>query len=165
MGSGKSTLGKKLAGLLNYDFVDLDTLIEERSGKSVPQIFKQDGEETFRKLESDCLSSLLAKKSTVVSLGGGTPCFNDNLEKIKKAGLLIYIELPAKTLAQRLRSSKQERPLLDKLNDNELLSTIERLMEQREKFYKQAHMIVRGLNLTAQDIYSALLEFSSKHNS
>lgn len=165
MGSGKSTLGKKLAGLLNYNFIDLDVLIEERSAKSIPQIFKQEGEDVFRKLETESLSSLLSKTSTVVSLGGGTICFNDNLETVKKAGVLIYIELPAKTLAQRVRSSKHQRPLLDKLDDKELLSTIEKLLEEREKFYKQAHMIVKGLNLTAQDIYSALLEYSSKHNS
>lgn len=164
MGSGKSTLGKKLAALLNYDFIDLDGFIENHSGKSVTDIFKQEGESVFRQMETDCLVSLFTKKSAVIALGGGTVCFNNNLAKIKEVGVLIYIELPAKTLAQRVRSSKTERPLLDKLNDNELVATIEKLLEERQKFYKQSHLIVKGLNLTAQDIYSALLEYSSKHN-
>ncbi len=164
MGSGKSTLGKKLASLLSYNFVDLDNFIEQQSGSSISRIFQEKGETYFREVETNCLKDVLAVNTrTVVALGGGTVCFHNNIEKIKQAGVLVFIDLPAKALAQRLSTSKQERPLLKKFNEEQLISYIDDMLETRKTFYRQAHISLKGLNLSAHDIYSALLEYASKH--
>lgn len=162
MGSGKSTLGKKLAALLSYEFIDLDTYIEQQKGDTITNIFQEQGEAAFRILEKNCLDNLLLSYTpAVVALGGGTVCFHDNLEKIKKSGVLVYIDLGPKTLAQRLSASKTQRPLLKGLDEEQLLVHIEQLLAQRLPYYTQAHLRMKGLNLTAQDIYSALLDHAA----
>jgi len=166
MGSGKSTLGKKLAQVFRKEFIDLDQYIEIKSGKSIPEIFNQLGEDEFRKLEKHCLHEVIKTHSkAVISLGGGTICFFDNLETVKQNGLLIYLQLPPKVLAERLKKSKSRRPLLQDLKPEDLLKTIEDKLNARLKFYEQAHLIVNGLNLTAQLLQHNIIEFHQKNNS
>ena len=86
MGSGKSTLGPQLARNLQYEFIDMDSYIEEKEQLSIPQIFQKQGEDFFRKVEAEALNDLSSKQKVVISTGGGTPCFHDNLDVIKKTG-------------------------------------------------------------------------------
>lgn len=164
MGSGKSTLGKKTAALLNCHFIDLDVIIEQKANKPISRIFEEEGENKFRELESICLSEAIKQDPCVISLGGGTVCFNNNLELIKRSGILIYIQLPSKVLADRIAASKEKRPLLDNLHEQERLSTIEQLLEKRKPFYEQAHITLNGLNLNPQLIQSSFFDYSQKHN-
>jgi shikimate kinase len=158
MGSGKTTAGKKLAPLFKTRFIDLDDYIEKRENRTIPAIFEEEGEAGFRKIETNCLAEILRlKEPHVISLGGGTVCFNSNLEVIKQNGILIYIELPVSVLADRIQQSKTTRPLLKSLSRTELLKNIEEILGERKKFYEQAHILVNGINLTPQLIYQKIL--------
>lgn len=151
MGSGKSTAGKALAPLLKTRCIDLDDYLEKKEGRSIPEIFESEGEEKFRELEKKYLSELLKLKDPhIISLGGGTVCFYDNLEKIKSHGLLIYIDLPIEVLATRIQESSFTRPLLKELSTEELIQNIREILSERKKYYEQAHMTVNGLILTPQ---------------
>jgi len=148
MGSCKTTFGKQLARKLSYHFFDLDAEIEKNEGLSISEIFSEKGEAYFRETESKILTNLLRNKNDVVlSLGGGTPCFFNNLDLIKKQSLSVYIKLPVKTLAQRLQqSNKNKRPLISGLNSKELNDFIEKQLIEREKFYLQADVVIEPLN-------------------
>lgn len=149
MGCGKTTHGKKLAKLLSCQFVDLDKEIETHYQKTIAQLFQVVGEQQFREIETEALKKITQKEeNTIVSLGGGTPCFNDNLSILKENGLLIYIEMDAKSLYNRLKNAAKKRPLLKGKTDDELLQYISDLLSVREKYYHQAHVTVNGLNLT-----------------
>ena len=115
MGSGKSTAGKKLASLLGWSFIDLDKKIEEHTGKTIPEIFSQHGENYFRNVEAEVLRSLESQTKTVISTGGGTPCHGDNMDFMLETGLTLYLKLTSDQLKSRLSESKGERPLLKKL--------------------------------------------------
>src|SRR6188768_135637 len=90
-GSGKTTLGKQLAERLGYAFVDTDEEIVKREGRSIPDIFTQDGEDKFRLMEKEVLEELVGKTNTVVSTGGGLPCFHQNMFMIRNKGMAIYL--------------------------------------------------------------------------
>lgn len=146
MGSGKSTLGPILANTLGFAFVDLDGLIEQHASKTVTRIFAEDGETAFRALESSTLISLSAKERTVVSLGGGTLVNPDNLRLVKEHGILIYLKTDPDQIAQRMKN-KTDRPLLrgpngEQLSDKALRERIGYLIEQREKYYLTADIVV-----------------------
>lgn len=151
MGSGKTTLGKKLARVMGYDFVDLDKVIETRAGQSIPDFFAKHGEEAFRALERDCLQTGLPAGNTVVATGGGAPCYYDNMEWMNRHGVTVYLMLQPKALASRLKGSG-DRPLIAGLSGAELVEFIEGKLEVREPFYKQANYWVDGLNLTADKL-------------
>ncbi|HQQ93759.1 MAG TPA: shikimate kinase [Bacteroidia bacterium] len=158
MGSGKSTLGKKTARTLNMPFIDLDKRVEEAQQKSIPEIFKQEGEAAFRELESLHLRKILQEKpSCLIALGGGTVCFNDNLSFLKSKGLLVYLELPALVLAHRLWHSKTERPLLKHKTETEVEAYVEDLLEKRKVFYEAAHLKVNALHLSAEQLHNEIL--------
>lgn len=153
MGSGKTTFGKKLATLLKYNHLDLDHWIEENENITIEKVFKNEGEKVFRKLETKYLKKIVKiKKSLVVSLGGGAVCFNDNLNIIKKNGILIYIKLSPLVLTNRIIKSKIKRPLLQNLNRKELLTEIKKLLLKRKKFYEQAHLIFNGSYLNPNNV-------------
>lgn len=166
MGSGKTTAGKKLAPLLKTRFIDLDEYIEKKENRTIPVIFEEQGEEGFREIESLCLKEVLRYKDPhIISLGGGTVCFNANLDIIKQNGTLIYIQLPVDVLAQRIKESKLTRPLLKSLSHQELIKNIEEILSERKKFYEQAHITVNGLNLTPQLLQQKILAFTKEHSS
>lgn len=160
MGSGKTTVGKKLAKLLRVNFIDLDYYIEQKEKLSVQSLFDNFGEAAFRKMEKTCLDELLLKeKNTVVALGGGTICHENNLENIKNNGLLVYIELPPIALAQRLEKSKVKRPLLKKYKGEELVSFVTNKLQERKIYYDQSNIIVSGLSLTPQILQQKISEY------
>lgn len=164
MGSGKTTLGKKTASLLELNFIDLDDYIEQKERKSVNAIFDEQGETSFRKIEAKCLEEVLkTTETTLISLGGGTICFENNLTLIKKSGLLIYLELSPQDLATRLIEEKHQRPLLKNVSESDLKKIIEYKLEQRKKFYHQAHITVNAVNLTPLHLYKSIIEFNKKN--
>ena len=142
MGSGKSTVGKALAKKLNLSFIDMDDYIEERNFRSIPQIFADDGEEGFRKLEQKALHELAEFEDVIIATGGGAPCFFDNMEVIKKTGRSLYLSGSPRILADRLKQSKIERPLIKGKTYNELVAFIDETLNKREKWYKQAEVIL-----------------------
>lgn len=149
MGAGKSTLGKKLAASLSYQFLDLDTYIEKTSGRKISYLFSQGMEELFRKLERVALIYTATKTNMVISTGGGTPCFFDNIDMINRNGVSIYFELDAKSLAQRLEMAKVKRPLLKDKTSEELEAFVSQHLAEREAIYKQAHIEENVLNFNA----------------
>jgi shikimate kinase len=165
MGSGKSTHGKRLASVLKYPFVDLDEYIQKSENKTVQFIFDHEGEEIFRDLETKYLTELINKpKNLVVSLGGGTVCFNSNIELIKKNGLLVYIEMSPLSLADRLEKSRQKRPLLKYVPADQLFSFIEQKLSERNKYYHQAHLVMKGENLNYLELYRRIMENKKNEN-
>lgn len=113
MGSGKSTHGRRLAKLLGRPFMDLDKEIEAAAGQSINEIFAEKGEEAFRKMEANELRKCMSGSTpAVISLGGGTPCFYDNLQVILAHGLLVYVQMDEKSLYRRVTRSRKDRPLL-----------------------------------------------------
>ncbi len=147
MGSGKSTAGKNLATLLNWEFTDLDEMVEKYSGKTIPEIFQKEGEDYFRKLETEMLDSLKSVENLVVSTGGGTPCFNDNMAFMLKTGLTIYLKMTPEQLFDRLSGSTDLRPLVKNIDNDHLLDFIEDKLKLREQWYNMAEISVDGMLL------------------
>lgn len=141
MGSGKTTLGKKLAARLGLTFIDTDKTIEEESGEPISMIFEQSGESYFRELEKKLVDRLKGQDNLLISTGGGMPCFNNLMEELVELGLTIYLQRPARELAHRIFHSKKKRPLTDGKSEKELIGLIENALSQREVFYKKAHII------------------------
>jgi shikimate kinase len=163
MGSGKSTHGKKLASFLKREFLDLDEFIVSKYQMSIDDLFELKGETEFRNIESNELTNIInLDKAMVVSLGGGTPCFNNNIELIKRSGLLVYIQMDAKSLANRLMNAKSSRPLIKNKSNDELLNFITDSLKNREIFYNQAHVLINGINLDEQKIYKAIQDYMTK---
>ena len=145
MGSGKTTLGKLLADMLGYTFVDMDTHIEEKHFKTVSQIFAEMGEEKFRLLEQQCLHEVSMFENVVIATGGGAPCFFDNMDYMNRHGLTVYLKLSAEQLAIRLESSRaNKRPLLSNRKGAELQEFISEGLAKREGFYNNSHISVTG---------------------
>ncbi|MBD1431203.1 shikimate kinase [Sphingobacterium sp. DN00404] len=156
MGSGKTTLGKKLANHLSMQFIDLDHLIVERIGMSIPEYFTAYGEQNFRELESQMLKEQQGKRA-VVSTGGGSPCFFDNMQWILENGIAVYLYLTPKALYNRLQQSNiASRPALQGLRDEALLQFIEEKLGEREFFYKQAHIQIDQLNSSLDTICQSI---------
>ena len=140
MGSGKSIIGKKFAKIIDFNFLDTDSFIEKKTGKSINQIFQESGEVFFRELEENYISKILNKKNYVLSLGGGV-MNNLNLRNIiKKNSFNIYLEVKTTTLSKRLKSSKN-RPLISNVNIEKKLNE---LIIKRENFYKEADLTIKN---------------------
>jgi shikimate kinase len=147
MGSGKSTAGRKLAASLGWAFIDLDRKIEEVAGKTIPQIFSDEGEGKFRELETSVLQSLKSELNTVISTGGGTPCHGDNMDLMLDSGITIYLKMTPEQLTSRLMESTGQRPLLKNIPDEKLNEFISKKLGSREKWYKKANITLEGKNL------------------
>jgi shikimate kinase len=147
MGSGKTTTGKKLAQALNLDFYDLDQMIEQDENKSVTRIFEEDGEEKFRWLERNALKkTIITLSNAIISTGGGTPCFINNMELMNKAGITVYLELDEKSIFNRLVNAKKTRPLIKNLSETELKNYISEQLNIRKPFYESSKITFPALN-------------------
>lgn len=138
MGCGKSTLGRRLSKHLGLQFIDMDHYIEERNCKTIPQIFEEEGEAEFRKKERKALEELAQFTDIVIATGGGAPCFFDNIDQMNKSGKTIYMNIHPAILADRLLSSKTERPLIKGKSRDELVNFIDETLKKRNVFYTQA---------------------------
>jgi shikimate kinase len=157
MGSGKSTIGKQLAPMLDLEFIDLDRYIENRWFRPIPQIFKEDGEEGFRKIEQKALTEVSEFENVVIATGGGAPCFFNNMELMNETGTTVYLAPDNNTLTERLLQSKSERPLIKGKSKEELRSFITETIKLRELFYNKSKIIIRANNeLSPNHIISAL---------
>jgi len=145
MGSGKSALGRQLAQELQAAFVDLDEIFEERYRVSIFDFFEKYGEETFRKLERELLFETARLENAVISTGGGTPCFFENMNFISKHGISVYLRMSSAELAERLKNIKKKRPLIRDLSSDGLEKWISLQLKIREEFYTKATHIFHPL--------------------
>jgi shikimate kinase len=161
MGSGKTFVGQQLAALLDYLFVDTDSIIENTEGMSVAELFEKEGETGFRKIESERLHGLAKWDNVIVATGGGAPCFHDNMTHINHSGITVYLKTNPTLLLERLLPEMEKRPLLRGRSEAELLTFIETKVAEREAFYGQADIIINQENNAqniAQDILKTIYE-------
>lgn len=162
MGSGKSAVGKVLAEKLSFKFADMDDYIEEKEQKTIPEIFRDRGEIYFRKAESRYVREMLSgARDTVVSLGGGTPCYGDNMDRIKElADRVFFLKASIGELTARLGREKDHRPLIKHLSDDELEEFIRKHLFERNFYYLKADRTVnvdgRTIERIAGEIIAAL---------
>ncbi len=138
MGAGKTTIGRALAKELGVTFYDLDWYIESRHHKTVAQLFAEQGEEAFRKIEHNLLHEVAEFEDVVISCGGGTPCFFDNMDYMNAQGQVVYLKADTQVLIQHLSMARTERPLLKGKSPEELQVFINEQVHARETFYKKA---------------------------
>lgn len=146
MGSGKSTMGRKLSKLLGLNFIDLDKYVEERFFKTIPAIFSEEGEKGFREKERRSLLEVSHFENVVISTGGGAPCFFDNMEVMNNTGFTVYLAPDTETLARRILKSKTERPLVSGKSREELLAFINDTLRIRSPFYEKARLTAHEEN-------------------
>ena len=141
MGAGKTTLGKAFSRELGLTFIDLDWYIEERFHKTVQQLFSERGEQGFRELEQKMLHEVAEFEDVVISAGGGTPCFFDNMDYMNACGDTVFLQVEPEVLFRRLKVAKQQRPLLANKSDEELMNFICEALQKRHPFYSQAKLL------------------------
>jgi shikimate kinase len=148
MGTGKSSVGRLVAEILHFSFLDTDELIESRTGKSITDIFAQQGEAQFRELERLVVQELGARKKTVIATGGGLPVFNNNLARLKKHSLVVCLWSSPERIWEHVRT-QSHRPLLD---EPDPLAKIRQLLTARAPFYRQADVLVNTELRSAREI-------------
>jgi shikimate kinase len=154
MGSGKSTLGKKISLKAKIPFYDLDQEVEKASGLTVTAFFEKFGETRFREEETKILKELIDRENDLVmATGGGTPCFHGNMELMNKYGVTIYLELPLPMLVQRLEKNTEKRPLL---KGKDMNAFIEEHIKQRYDYYEKAKITVDARWIKQENIKSLL---------
>ncbi|MGC8823845.1 MAG: shikimate kinase [Bacteroidales bacterium] len=164
MGNGKTTVGRKLAGRIGYQFIDLDEEIVNETGLTVEEIFFQYGEQYFRQKEHEELLRVSKTDNTVIAVGGGTPCFFDNMTIMNREGITIYLKLSEEEILQRILAlpteAIQSRPLIANKSEEELKTFIREALKKREPFYNQAKIVIKNhhneLEKTIENILAQL---------
>ena len=157
MGSGKTHWGRQLSARLELPFYDLDGVIVENEHRSVAEIFSDKGEEYFRYMEKETLEQIVdGKEDFILSCGGGTPCFFNNIELMKKAGKVIWLNTSVDVLKQRLLKERRSRPLISEVDDEELRRYIIRKLSERRMYYQQADVTVSEENTTLDELIQLL---------
>ena len=154
MCSGKTTLAKELSTNLQWPFVDLDNLIEQREGRSIANIFKMNGENYFRALEKKLLREYDFTSNMVIATGGGTPCFYNNIEYINQIGSAIYLKVSVKEILSRIESKKSRPLLIDNMLN--LNAFIEQQIQKREIYYSKSKYSIESDNITIEDLLKIL---------
>ena len=160
-GCGKSSVGKKLAAKSGLRFVDLDEAFEEEYHITIPDFFQKYNETAFRSCERKVLINKLQEDDIVLSSGGGTPCFSDNMQLMKESGVVVYIKMAPASLFDRLSHAKRPRPLVQNKTPEELQQYIDNTLPLREPVYQQAHLTVKGESI---DIDGLCRELKRKWN-
>ena len=156
-GSGKTTLGIQLAKELELELIDLDANIESKRNTSIPQIFENEGESQFRIYEKEALHEALSQNDSVISTGGGAPCFFDNMDVMNKHGITIFIDVSSNELIRRMyEGSQNDRPLLANKTQAELKIELEDKKIARLPFYKKAAHRIIGDNISVEQLLAAL---------
>lgn len=153
MGSGKTTVGKALSKETGMMFYDLDWYIESRMRKSVSAIFAEKGEEAFRQMEYNMLHEVAEFEDVIISCGGGTPCFFDNIDYLNRQGEVVYLKATPEVLYRHLLMAKVERPLLKDKTSEELIAYITQHLKEREPYYSKAR---HTLDVTLLDNYDKI---------
>lgn len=158
MGSGKTTVGKKLSKASKLKFIDLDKQIVEKSGMKISDYFSLHGEDSFRTLETNILKSIPLDQGIIVSTGGGSPCFNDNMGWMNEKGMTVYLELSPKALLKRLSGKEiQNRPLLQGKSEDEILDFIIMKLAEREGFYKEAQLTIDAHSISPKQVLDLII--------
>lgn len=142
MGSGKTFWGRKWSQKYYFDFFDLDEIIETDQKKTIKSIFETAGEARFREIESSCLQSFSEKDNCIIACGGGTACFNDNIQWMNENGTTVYLSASPQYIYDMVLEEKEKRPLISRLNQSELLFYIQQKLKERESFYRLASVIL-----------------------
>ena len=164
MGSGKSTVGPRVAARLGLTFIDLDRLIRAHDGRSIPRIFAEDGEDAFRDLEATALGAVTERTDLVVALGGGALVNSDNRALARETGRIVYLEVDAPTIVNRIADEADRRPLLQDgegqpLPEAEMRERIEKMLDDRRATYEQAEHTVnacRSVDEVVTDVVAAV---------
>ena len=159
MGSGKTVVGKLLSKSINYNFYDLDKFIELNEKKSISEIFRLKNEIYFREIESKYLNELISvKEKKIISTGGGTPCYSNNIDLINNNSVSIYLKASVDTLVKRLNDAKINRPLISHLKDkNELKDFISKHLFERNYFYEKAKIKIKTDDLKLSEIINLII--------
>lgn len=162
MGCGKTTQGKKLAKELGYYFIDLDDYISNKYDQTITELFKEKGEAEFRNIETEALGECIKNNlKALIAVGGGTPCFNNNMELMTSNGKVIYLKMNAEALYNRLFNAKEDRPLIrDKANE-EMFLYIENLLKTREVFYDKAQIMTSGVTVDIEQLKERILNHTT----
>jgi shikimate kinase len=153
MASGKSTLGKELAEQLGCEFIDMDEEIEKEENLSISKIFEIKGEKF--------LKQLVQRNNIIIATGGGTPCFNDNMEQIKHSGISVYLKLKPEEIVLRLNKEEtSKRPLMAKLNENEKLEYVKTKLNEREPHYNNADIVVDAAEINAGKLKAVIIGYT-----
>ena len=142
MGAGKTTIGKVLARTMGQEFYDLDNYIEDRFHQKIPDIFAEKGEEGFREMERKMLHEVAEFEDVIISCGGGTPCFFDNMDYMNACGETIFLDAAPSVLKEHLHMGKTVRPLIQGKTDEELIAYIEDSLQKRLPFYQKAKHVL-----------------------
>ena len=142
MGAGKSTLGKKLAKAIGYQFVDSDKEISNQQGVTISVLFDTKGEAYFRHLEKEFIEQLDSNENYIVATGGGLPIYNNLMDKLNEKGITVYLRVKPSTLLLRLKEGQKKRPLIANLNEEHLHAFISEKLLERESTYIKAQLIV-----------------------
>lgn len=159
MGSGKTHWGRLLSAKLGLNFFDLDTVIVEQEKKSVADIFSEKGEEYFRYKETETLERItVEREGFILSCGGGTPCFFNNIEFMKKSGKVIWLNTSIDVLKQRLLRERKTRPLIRAVDESDLERYIVRKLSERRMYYQQADVMVNEESVTLEELIRLLFQ-------
>lgn len=164
MGSGKTTVGQMISWKLGYSFIDLDTMIEEKYKITIASFFSKFDEKVFRKVENETLKDTISMSDTVVSTGGGTPCYFDNMDIINNSGISVYLKTEVETLHQRLVSSKKKRPLLAGMTSPAIREHIRNQLAFREPFYLRSKIIADGNSSDVDALIKTIYNFAKESN-
>ena len=164
MGTGKSHISNILSSKLNFKLFDLDQEISNKFELSIAEIFKNHGEIFFRKAEKETLNEILSsEESVILSVGGGTPVYYDNMESINDKSISIYLRTGVSTLTERLKKNKQKRPLIAKIADEDLPEFIAKHLFERNSFYSKAHYIVDTDQKTTEEVAEEIIQIALRH--
>jgi shikimate kinase len=151
MGAGKTTIGGRLAKRLGKQFVDTDRFIENRYRKKISELFAEKGEASFREIERSVLQEVAQFENTVVSTGGGAPCFFDNMDLMNRSGVTVYLKVSESGLTERLLAGRQQRPLVGNKTEAELKEFIADSLGKREAWYSRASIVLPAEHLSTPD--------------
>lgn len=153
--SGKSTLVRKVENQWKWQAIDLDQEIEKIAQKSISQIFENEGEALFRKIEAGALRKIAIEPQKIVATGGGTPCFHQNMEYMLAVGKVVFLDVPLSLIGERILSQKSQRPMFAQKTDAEIQDFLEKLYQERLSFYEKAHFRIKEWSEIEKIIQSA----------